>query len=93
MGTFRVPLETGDLDGGRYEALEALVDTRATYTTLSGSVLRRLGIASHTRGVFVMADGSRVSGRSDGPGFDWRAQRTSCRWSPEMRAQNPFWAR
>ena len=33
MGVFRVPVEIGDLDGTRFERIEALVDTGASYTS------------------------------------------------------------
>jgi clan AA aspartic protease len=44
MGTFRVTLEVGDPQGQRYETVEALVDTGASYTLLPATLLRRLGI-------------------------------------------------
>jgi aspartyl protease family protein len=60
MGTFRVSVEIGDPGGGRYEPIDALVDTGATYTTVPGPVLGRLGVTPHTRDTFVLADGRRV---------------------------------
>lgn len=60
MGTFLVSLEVGDPQGERFETVEALVDTGATYTTLPASMLRRLGVSPHTRGLFRLADGSRI---------------------------------
>ena len=42
MGTFQVAIEVGDPDGQRYETVEALVDSGATYTTMPESLLRRL---------------------------------------------------
>ena len=44
MGTFRVAIEVGDLRGQRFEKVEALVDTGASYTLLPATLLRRLGI-------------------------------------------------
>ena len=75
MGTFRVEIEIGDGAGERWETVEALVDTGATYTTVPAALLRRLGVTPHTRDTFVLADGRhvehdigqswiRVSGRS-----------------------------
>ncbi len=32
MGIFNVPIEVGDPEGGRFERVEALVDTGATFT-------------------------------------------------------------
>ncbi len=60
MGTFLVQIELGDPEGRRYETVEALVDTGATYTTVPGSTLRRLGVSPHTRAIFVLADSSRI---------------------------------
>lgn len=60
MGTFRVRIEIGDAEGRRYEATEALVDTGATYTSVSADVLQRLGITPHTSATFVLADGRQV---------------------------------
>ena len=60
MGAFLVQVELGDPEGRRYETVGALVDTGATYTTVSGSTLRRLGVSPHTRSTFVLADSSRT---------------------------------
>lgn len=59
MGTFRVSIEIGDPTGQRYEPVEAVVDTGATYTTLPGPVLERLGVIPHVRDTFLLADGRR----------------------------------
>lgn len=59
MGTFRVTVEIGDPKGERYESVESLVDTGASYTQVSTSVLERLGVIPHTRATFVLANGSR----------------------------------
>ena len=60
MGTFRVSIEVGDPTGQRYEAVEALVDTGATYVTLPSPLLHGLGVVPHARDTFVLADGRRV---------------------------------
>lgn len=60
MGTFRVAIEIGDAVGERWETIEALVDTGATYTTVPAELLRRLGVMPYTRDTFVLADGRRV---------------------------------
>ena len=60
MGTFRIPLEVGDPQGLRYESVEALVDSRATYTTLPASLLRRLDVDMLSNGSFALADGTRI---------------------------------
>jgi len=60
MGTFKVRVEIGDATGDRWESLEALVDTGATYTMVPAPLLRRLGVYPHTRDVFTLADGRQV---------------------------------
>ena len=60
MGTFRVSISVGDPEGQQYESLDALVDTGATYTTLPGSLLRRLGVSSDRRVEFELADGTII---------------------------------
>jgi predicted aspartyl protease len=57
MGTFKVRMEIGDATGERWETIEALVDTGATYTMVAMSLLRRLGVKPHARAVFTLADG------------------------------------
>ncbi|MBM3946367.1 MAG: hypothetical protein FJ315_03060 [SAR202 cluster bacterium] len=60
MGTFRVTIGVGDPPGQRYEPVDALVDTGATYTTLPASFLRQLRVVPHTRDTFELADGRLV---------------------------------
>ena len=60
MGTFQHPIEIGDPQGQRFEGLEALVDTGASFTVLPSSVLHRMGVTRHTREVFTLADGREV---------------------------------
>ena len=60
MGTFRVAIEIGDPRGERYEQVEALVDTGATYTTAPASLLHGLGVTPHDRVPFILADGRRI---------------------------------
>lgn len=60
MGTFRVAIDIGDPTGQRFETIEALVDTGATFTTVPAPLLDRLGVAAHTRETFVLADGRHV---------------------------------
>ena len=59
MGTFSVPLEVGDQAGGRFETIEALADTSATYTVLPASTLGALGVQPHRSSAFELADGSQ----------------------------------
>ncbi|MCY4103977.1 MAG: aspartyl protease family protein [bacterium] len=60
MGTFTVTLGVADPQGRRYEEVEAMVDSGATYTVLPASILERLGVTPHDSQTFVLADGSRV---------------------------------
>lgn len=60
MGTFRVSIDVGDPLGQRYETVEALVDTGATYAAFPAPLLQRLGVVPHARDIFVLADGRRV---------------------------------
>ncbi|MBI3456114.1 MAG: retroviral-like aspartic protease family protein [Candidatus Rokubacteria bacterium] len=56
-GTFRVPIEVGAPRGERWEPVEALVDTGASYTLLPASLLDRLGVTRVRRWPFELADG------------------------------------
>jgi clan AA aspartic protease len=60
VGTFRVTIEVGDPQGQRWQAVEALVDTGATYTVLPRPLLEALGVRPHTRAPFLLADGRQV---------------------------------
>ena len=60
MGTIRFNITVGDPEGQEYESIEALVDTGSTYTTLPGSLLRRLGVPSGRRVEFELADGTII---------------------------------
>ena len=45
---------------GRYESVDVLVDTGATYTVFPRSLLEDLGVVPHTRAPFVIADGNQI---------------------------------
>ncbi len=60
MGTFTHPLELGPLDGSRWETVEALIDTGATYTWIPRGALERLGIQATDRRRLRMADGQII---------------------------------
>lgn len=60
MEAFRITIEVGDRQGQRFERLEALVDTGATYTWVPRSVLGRLGVRAEYERPFVLADGRQV---------------------------------
>ena len=58
MGVFQVGIEVGDPRGERFEKVEALVDSGATYTMLPASLLQRPGVVSIENRTFELADGS-----------------------------------
>jgi len=60
MGSFRYPVEIGDLHGQTFESLDALVDTGATYTWIPRPVLERLGLVPAFKREFLLADGRRI---------------------------------
>ena len=60
MGIFSVLIEVADPEGHRYETVEAMVDSGATYTVMPASMLERLGVEPHGTRKFVLADGSHI---------------------------------
>lgn len=61
MGTFTVSIQVGDFPAGRrYQAVEALVDTGATYPVVPRSLLVSLGVTPVDRQPFALADGRVV---------------------------------
>ncbi len=60
MGVFRFTIEIGDPQGTRFESLDALVDTGASYTVVPAPILRRLGVQPRERVEFTLADGRVV---------------------------------
>src|SRR5256885_10751970 len=60
MGHFRVAVQVGTRAGERFEPIEALVDTGATYTWIPRDVLTRLGVTPEEEWPFVLADGHEV---------------------------------
>ena len=60
MGHIREVVEVSGRGGGRFERLEALADTGATYTCIPRTVLERLGIVPEEEWPFVLADGREV---------------------------------
>ena len=60
LGRFSVDIEIGDPDGNRFEPVRAPVDTGASYTTISSSVLQEMTVTPHERVTFVLADGWRI---------------------------------
>ena len=58
MGTFRISLQL--LNGERFEPMDALVDTGASYTWIPRDVLEGLSVQPDEERVFVLADGREV---------------------------------
>ena len=61
MGTFHQAFSVGDFAGNRYEPIEGLVDTGATYTWVPRDLLARLGVTPEEERPFVLADGREVT--------------------------------
>ena len=57
MGTFETTIEIGDPEGGRFEPLDALVDTGSSYTWAPREFLERLGEQRVGSWEFETADG------------------------------------
>ncbi len=60
MSTFKQSIEVGDPAQGRFQELEAWVDTGASYTLIPRPVLEGLGYSPSFRRPFRLADGSLV---------------------------------
>ena len=60
MGTFRVSMQLAGVRGERFEVMEALVDTGASYSWIPRDVLEGLGAQPDEERVFVLADGREV---------------------------------
>lgn len=60
MGSFRVPLEIGNLAGASFVPMEALADTGATYTWVPRDLLTGVWLEPHQQRRFVLADGREV---------------------------------
>ena len=60
MGTFRMTGEIADQRGQRFEAVEMLVDTGATFTKAPGKLPERLSVPVEDLYTAELADGSRV---------------------------------
>src|SRR5438876_10342764 len=56
VGHFRVTVQIGNRTGERFEPIEALVDTGATYTWVPREVLTALGVTPEEEWPFVLAD-------------------------------------
>jgi len=58
MGNFRVPVEIAAPDEHRFERLDALVDTGATYSWVPRDLLEQLGVTPEEDWQFILADGT-----------------------------------
>lgn len=56
MGTFHVTAQIGSLSDGRFQPVNLLVDTEASYTQVPASILQGLGVQPRTRRRFNLAD-------------------------------------
>ena len=60
MATFFIPIEIAGPDGERFETVNVLAGTRATFTTLPASTLRSLGVTPMDRQEFKRPNGERI---------------------------------
>ena len=60
VGHFHVVVEVANRAGERFEPIETLVDTGATYTWIPRDVLGALGVVPDEERLFVLADGREV---------------------------------
>jgi len=60
MGSFRYRVEIASPQGQTFEALDALVDTGATYTWVPRPLLEKLGITPAFKRDFLLADGRTI---------------------------------
>ncbi|MFQ5897079.1 MAG: aspartyl protease family protein [Candidatus Methylomirabilia bacterium] len=60
MGTFTVKIEIGDSQGRRWETVEALVDTGASFSMAPRPLLERLGVTPQEKIPFQLADGRSI---------------------------------
>jgi aspartyl protease family protein len=60
MGTFATAIEIGDPDERRWQRVDILVDSGATFTMLPRSLLEDLAVRPQDRASFELADGRSV---------------------------------
>ena len=58
MCVFSLPIEIGNPEGTRFEHVDVLVDTGATFTMVPASILHILDLEPQECGSFELADGS-----------------------------------
>jgi aspartyl protease family protein len=60
MSVFQVGIDVAGLEGGRFERVDAWVDTGAFYSSVPRPLLESLGVVPHIREPFRLADGRVV---------------------------------
>ncbi len=60
MGAILINIEVGDVRGEEFEAVEVMVDTGSTFTTVPAEMLRRLGFSPQRTMPTRLADGSII---------------------------------
>ena len=60
MGTFTTSIEVGNPDGRRWQQVDVLVDSGATFTMLPRSLLEDLAVRPQDKAPFGLADGRSV---------------------------------
>jgi clan AA aspartic protease len=60
VGTFRAEFSIGDLSSGRWEPVEAVVDTGSSYSWIPRDLLEKLGVTPQFQWEFELADGSTI---------------------------------
>ena len=60
MGTFFTPVEIAGPDQERFETVDALVDTGASYSMMPASLLRSLGVSPFEGQEFRLANGEMI---------------------------------
>ena len=60
MGTFFTPVEIAGPDQERFETVDALVDTGASYSMMPASLLRSLGVTPSVKHEFRLANGELI---------------------------------
>ncbi|HEY3116759.1 MAG TPA: retroviral-like aspartic protease family protein [Chloroflexota bacterium] len=60
MTVFSYPIEVGDPDGQRYESIEALVDTGASFSIIPEPILHELGVTPSDRVRLELGDGRMI---------------------------------
>ena len=60
MGTFKYPIEIGNMTGTNYELVNPMVDTGSSYSFMPPSLLERLEITRSRSTTLTLADGNKI---------------------------------